>query len=393
MTTLDFHALLVGVTVAMIGLNWLVWRRTGTYVFALGGLMIYFWTFLGSWTLVRDLAALRYDTHYEYLFGKMFPVELDGDYFRALALYAVFGLVTFLTIYAVVPRREDPGAPGGPRPRLMVSHLRLIGMTGIAVLISFLLVRDRLAEAVIAGLSGYDVTAGPDSRDAAFLLHQLFSSFAVIPCALGVSVLVSGDAARFVGGRGSRPIALAYVGVSGMLLGFGMLMGNKNELFWGLVMGVAFYLVNAPRPRVLRLGLMGTAGVAVLGIIDFMRSLAIADLTTGFSWRKAGDAVVAVAASNEAFAAHFSMYGVLHNAVPLTWGTSVLSLVASLVPRGLWPDRPETIYQWYVDGVGALPGQGYTIHHATGWYLNFGWLGVFMGALVLGLVWAGLYRS
>jgi len=32
--------------------------------------------------------------------------------------------------------------------------------------------------------------------------------------------------------------------------------------------------------------------------------------------------------------------------------------------------------------------QGYSLHHATGWYLNFGPAGVVLGAVVLALVWA-----
>ena len=38
--------------------------------------------------------------------------------------------------------------------------------------------------------------------------------------------------------------------------------------------------------------------------------------------------------------------------------------------------------------MGAIQNQGYSLHHATGWYLNFGVAGVFLGGLVLGLVWA-----
>ena len=52
-----------------------------------------------------------------------------------------------------------------------------------------------------------------------------------------------------------------------------------------------------------------------------------------------------------------------------------------------------TSYQYYATGVGAREGQGYSIHHATGWYLNFGVAGVVMGAILLGRLWAGLYNN
>jgi len=37
--------------------------------------------------------------------------------------------------------------------------------------------------------------------------------------------------------------------------------------------------------------------------------------------------------------------------------------------------------------VGAIQNQGYSLHHATGWYLNFGYFGVALGAVVM--AWCG----
>ena len=56
-----------------------------------------------------------------------------------------------------------------------------------------------------------------------------------------------------------------------------------------------------------------------------------------------------VTSSNEAFAAHFSMYGVLADAVPPKFGYSLYALVCSVIPRVLWPDRPLDIYFYYSD--------------------------------------------
>jgi hypothetical protein len=100
------------------------------------------------------------------------------------------------------------------------------------------------------------------------------------------------------------------------------------------------------------------------------------------------DAAQFVASSNEAFAAHFSLYGALALNVPLTYGESVLSMLASVIPRFAWPNRPPDIYLHYADSIGVAEGQGFTIHHATGWYLNFGVLGILAGALLWGWVWA-----
>ncbi|MGC3974398.1 MAG: hypothetical protein QM771_08475 [Nitrospira sp.] len=72
-------------------------------------------------------------------------------------------------------------------------------------------------------------------------------------------------------------------------------------------------------------------------------------------------------------------------------------MMASLVPRVFWAERPPDVYLHYAGQIGAPEGQGYTIHHVTGWYLNFGVLGVLIGAFVWGAIWAkcyaGIYRS
>ena len=66
----------------------------------------------------------------------------------------------------------------------------------------------------------------------------------------------------------------------------------------------------------------------------------------------------------------------------------LLSMLASVIPRFAWPSRPPDIYLHYADSIGVAEGQGFTIHHATGWYLNFGVLGILVGALLWGWVWA-----
>jgi hypothetical protein len=95
-----------------------------------------------------------------------------------------------------------------------------------------------------------------------------------------------------------------------------------------------------------------------------------------------------VTSSNEAYAAHFSLYGVLASGAEPRFGYSLYSLACSAIPRVLWPDRPTDIYNYYADSVGVIQNQGYSVHHATGWYLNFGYAGLALGAVVMGLVWA-----
>jgi hypothetical protein len=134
-------------------------------------------------------------------------------------------------------------------------------------------------------------------------------------------------------------------------------------------------------------------GLATLLTIDLVRGRSVGELAmTAVDLQEGGIAslIRMLTMSSEAFAAHFSMYGVLAFDVPIRPGQSVFSLVGSIVPSAIWPDRPADVYAYYANAVGAAQGQGFTIHHATACYLNFGVPGVLLGGAIMGLVWGRL---
>jgi hypothetical protein len=167
-------------------------------------------------------------------------------------------------------------------------------------------------------------------------------------------------------------------------------LGNKNEVFMSLIAGLLCYLASVRRPSFIKAGVLLIAGMWFLYAIDFFRGTPISEMREAVNQRIEDATEVAsfVTSSNEAYAAHFSLYGVLTTGAEPRFGYSLYSLACSAIPRVLWPDRPADIYNYYADSVGAIQNQGYSIHHATGWYLNFGYAGVAIGALVMGLVWA-----
>ena len=186
-----------------------------------------------------------------------------------------------------------------------------------------------------------------------------------------------------------------YIALLGGMCTFTFILGNKNETLMALIAGFLAYVASTERPHWMRAGLGAAVGVWFLYTIDLFRGTPFSGLWKAVTERlsQANDVGRFVTSSNEAFAAHFSLYGVLAARTPVKFGYSFYSLAYSLVPRILWPDRPRDIYLYYSESVGTIQNQGYSLHHATGWYLNFGYAGVLLGGLVMGLVWAGCLNA
>ncbi len=386
----ESYLLLVAISVTVAALAWLIWLRTRSPAFAIGIGLVYYWSVYGAWQLIGALARGGTTGRYQYLFAKMFGVGLDGDYEKALLYYGLFLVAIAAAVLATVGRAGPPGAEARV---IEVSHGRLLFMGFFSLAAAIWFIRGQLQEALAFGALGYSVTAGGTEVSPLFTLHQTFNVLTVIPIAIGVPVLFADQNARLLRARTGPGVRLAYLVFVPAQFIYGMAMGNKAELFFASIAGIVIYTANTRRLRWARLALLGAALIAVLGIIDYARSLAVADLAEGLSSGRVAASVTDIARSNEAYAAHFSMYGVLHYKVPLTWGTSVASLAASAVPRLLWADRPGTVYEHYARYLGMAEGQGYTLHHATGWYLNFGVVGVVLGGLVLGGLWGLLFRG
>lgn len=387
---MPYYAFLCAVVLMVLALSWALWSYTHSIAFPFGMALLYFWSLHGAWAIVTDQLGGDSQMHYHYLFEKMFPVYLDESYTWTLGLYAAFLLVVALTVlFSVRPQRFFSAS----LPPVNLSHDKVIAICGSAALLSVWAIHDSLGNAIQAGTSGYIATRTVTDDMTWFRINQELNRVALIPAAIGFAAFLSGGKCRyFAGYRSARHLA-GYAAVLGFMFCFCVALGNKSELAMALFSGCLFYLVNSTRPRMGRMMLAGTALIACIGFIDFARGLAVNDIAQHVSIGEVAYSLVRLANSNEGFAAHMSLYGVLYYDIPLTYGSSIQSFLASVVPRTFWPDRPYDIYVYYAQNVDATEGQGYSIHHAAGWYLNFGVPGVILGAILLGRIWAALYNN
>jgi hypothetical protein len=386
----QFYLLLVVATVVVAALAIAIWKRTRSLVFPLGIGFLYYWSLAGGWVIVGGKANPSSEEHL-YLYHKLFPVFLDTDYMWTLVLYAAFIIAVEMTVIHVArPIRGAADLETPDQDAVVISHARILLVSAVAGLLSFWFVEDAIQDAADMGVSAYGYV-GQEAEH--FSLHQVFNQTAMLPLALGAAVLMCGRDGRYLAGTGSPAIAFAYIAITAANFLLNMVLGQRGEIVVPLILVATFYLVNCRKPRWSLVGGLAAGAAAGLWIVSAARN--------GFSTGGTSLAAIQTAAKDmfstvvgvETVASHFSLYGVIHKGVPLVYGLSFLLLGLSVIPRFLWVDRPSGVYDYYAQHVGAIEGQGYTIHHAAGWYLNFGPLGVILGAVLIGWIWSKLFNA
>ena len=380
---MEYFAALITATAVIAALTLALYRRRREIGIVVGAAALYYWTLYGAWYIVIDKTGGFSGKNYHYLEQKLFPVALDANYMTTLALYAGFIIVAQLTLLAGLSRK-----PRREIPPLTLRHGPILAIGFLAAAGSIYIMAAKLGAAWTLNVSAYHFTR--TETDEWFTLHQVLNRVALLPPAIGLATLAAGKRSRFFVSVSRRYTLAGYLALFALMGTFTFVLGNKNEILTALLTGFLTYMASVRRPNLWKVALVVGGGMWFLYSIDYFRGVPISKLSEVVTERldEATDVAGFITSSNEAYGAHFSMYGVLETATPPRFGYSIYSLACSIVPRILWKDRPRDIYLYYSESVGAIQNQGYSIHHATGWYLNFGMAGVAIGAVLLGLIWA-----
>ncbi|CAN5411900.1 hypothetical protein BH09BAC5_BH09BAC5_07160 [soil metagenome] len=402
------YILLLAYTLIIIFLTLKLWKRTKEIAFMIGVALMYYWSLLGAWFFIYDdLSGQKgksFGLHYYDFFTLVFPVHVDNSYLISVAIYALFIIgVIMMLLWMAKPASEIITENEKP---VYVNHLVLIGLCMSAALISFCIVWKEVLTAAKFHESVYIVTRMQPGRF--FTFHQLLNQVAVVALYIGLIAYISGKKSRYITGSNKKWILAAYAFAIIFVEGYLLFLGNKREILFGGILGIIFYLNN------IRFKINYKAFALFLIIImiplffnDGLRAYSPEFLTKYFdtsglefhrlkefeySHFSMKNTAFTFLYSNEMFYGHFSMYGIIYKHLPFSYGTSIISLFESIIPRFLFPDRQAPIYEYYVEHVNAVSGQGYTIHHAAGWYLNFGIIGILLGSFIFGWIWVKIYN-
>src|SRR5712691_6316118 len=237
---MQYFVLLTAATAAIAGLAWTLYRRRGDIGLLLGTAVLYYWSLYGAWYIVIDKTGGFSGKNYHYLEYKLFPVALDNDYLKTLIMYAGFIIVVQLTLLAALSRRRARVIP-----RLVLRHEPILLIGCLAGVASFFIIEDKLSAAWALNTSAYWYTRA--ETDQWYTLHQVLNRVALIPAAIGLATLMAGNRSRYFVNAAPRyafPVYLAlFVGMGA----FTFVLGNKNEVFVGLLSGFLAYVASVRR--------------------------------------------------------------------------------------------------------------------------------------------------
>ena len=381
------YTILVIMTLYVIITAVTIIKKTSSLILAVPVLIMYFWTLYGAWSFI-PLKLAGGSIYYEDI---MFRVHIDEYYLESLVLYSLF-IVIFAEFMKSIARHKVYITNVEHKQqianyKLYINRLNDSGSyTVIVCLFLFVFVyfsSTNLLLAISQGVSAYTLSR----------FNSALGSAGSLVTFAGDTFLYLSIPLLFVGKMWKR-----YVVIISILLYFmiNALLGNRNTLLCGMIIGVLLTteiwgIKKIFNPKAITVAVLVFAGIQAISIV---RGLSVNDIISGNYSLDLFDVFGSLSNSNEKYAAHISMYGVLKNDVPFTYGSSILALISTFIPTFMGVQRADDIYHYYVlHTMQFKPDIGVTLHHAAGWYMNFGLIGVVCGALLWGYVMKWLYSK
>lgn len=346
---------------------------------------MYFWSIYGAWTLI----PLKLEGNSVWYEDISYSIYIDINYLYCLILYSIFILV-FGTIASRIARCYSCSQDEKTcRRQKFINYIDRLSHKKLYYFIIYIFLGlfvyyslKNISIAMAQGLSGYNVSRFDSSLGNG--IGSMIAFFGDTSLYLSVPLIFS------------RPKKKKIIIIIPILIYFfiNLLLGNRATLMGGLILALLLFtelygIKQALRPKYIICACLGLIAIQAISIV---RGLSVEQILSGNFHINILDVLSSTSKSNEKYAAHMSMYGVLSKDVTPTWGSSLLFLISSFFPAFMGVPRPEQIYTYYIKNTtnGDLQ-YGITIHHATAWYLNFGFLGIVLGALMWGGVFKYLY--
>lgn len=376
------YILLVLITVYVVGVSLAIVKRTDSLILVVPIAVMYFWSIFGAWSFI-PMKLAGGGIFYE---DMLFTVGIDEHYFMMLLYYSFFIIIFSTYILTHTNRRNLVGIKNNDSYHDVIEFLA--GNANYNLIIYILL--------AVFLLSSYkDIYAAMTSNMSAYSLSRFSSTVAN-----GSLVMFCGDTFTYLSipvlfSRRHRLRRNIVIGLFAIYFLFNFLLGNRNILLCDFVILIILYSQLKGLKSVLKIKNVVIAVLlfSMIQFISFVRGSSVNEIMASRGAYSLSDIFVSTMQSSEQYAAQISMYGVHKYDVPVTYGKGVLYFFSTFIPQFVGLERPERLYHYYIQNtVHNTLDMGVTLHHATAWYLDFGIIGIILGALLWGYVLIYLYK-
>ncbi len=303
----------------------------------------------------------------------MFFINDIDNYNLSIYYYIIF-YISMLLPMLIVPKREISLRYS----ILSYNEKYLFKASFIFAAISAVYYYPILISSAISGQSAYHILA--DTQSTMRALVQILSFMGMIAAAISYIYIEISNNKNLIPQKSKILFIVMYWFMTSLLI------GDKGEILSALIFFICVRSQFYPLFQNVKLAVYSVLSLTLISSIDFIRGFGISQLYENFSFGILANGFTRIFESNETIAAHISMYGVINFDVPVQPVISFNSFLSSLFPRFLGFERAPSSYEFYSRELNLATDQGFTIHHATGWYINGGLLGLGLGGLFLGII-------
>lgn len=376
MTSVILIVLIIG-SILIAGFATRMCRLTGNASPAFGVAVIYLWTIYPAWhvLLEKNFESLSYN--FTYLYDYLIPLELDIFYLITLISFFIFVLTIQLFYILTISNYSTSFRFFKNHGRVRFFQSRNIFLI-LSILAGVLLFFSKVFFLSFNSTrSLYELTRFDNIQFDGLI--QVVNRVGLASLCLGLFIALSQKKSE---AKWRGIIIFIYVGLIAVFATVLTFLGNRNELVFAIIFFITLNSLAGFGGKFLQLLVLGVPGLLIVDFVYLARGsgLTVADYL-GFEILVSG--LVRILTTNDFFPAHMSLYGVIQSSPNFLFGQSFLSLFKPIIPYV----HTISSYNHYINVIDPNPGQGYTISHATSWYLNFGFLGIVLGGVSLGCLW------
>ena len=383
--------LIILLFLAYVYLNFGLWKKTKSFSILILQGIVYLYTFHGYLLLYLGGKIGYVYSKISYFYGYPYYANFDSYFYLSLFYQLIFA-VLFLGIIYLLSCKIGKGMRSQEIAR--IDFRNIILLTAIILIINIYLWRAEFLGFILNGNISYFSFKGVGGASLWYAFSKISLDFLSMILFFSIFVIF-GVNRRFRERKfpsSSYLSALIFV-LLGISLLFFFSVGDRLSLAIGVFFSFSLLLFDRNVDRKTGLKIL----FFLLMIFFLINSIRL--IRTDVARESLGDTKIEIIKSylldlvitGESHPT-FSLNAILKGEVDSFRGGSLKHALFIFIPNFVVKERPLSGYNFMVEQLELDNYTGWGVHYSADWYMNFGVLGIIIGAILLGLIFGGTYR-